>query len=97
MTFEQCKKLCKYYKRKDPSNYGLNSDACLSLRRSVVARNMNKVQNIDSGSIYDINSIHVSPVVEGISGETIDNINLLGILKGCSVIILYYKIKKIKK
>uniref|UniRef100_A0A0R3S2A2 MADF domain-containing protein n=1 Tax=Elaeophora elaphi TaxID=1147741 RepID=A0A0R3S2A2_9BILA len=23
LTFEQCKKLCKYYKRKDPTNYGL--------------------------------------------------------------------------
>uniref|UniRef100_A0A915BJL2 Regulatory protein zeste n=1 Tax=Parascaris univalens TaxID=6257 RepID=A0A915BJL2_PARUN len=23
LTFEQCKKLCKYYKRKDPANYGL--------------------------------------------------------------------------
>lgn len=23
LTFEQCKKLCKYYKRKDPANYGI--------------------------------------------------------------------------
>ncbi|KAM3724266.1 putative pectinesterase/pectinesterase inhibitor [Dirofilaria immitis] len=23
LTFEQCKKLCKYYKRKDPTNYGI--------------------------------------------------------------------------
>ncbi|VDK86884.1 unnamed protein product [Litomosoides sigmodontis] len=27
LTFEQCKKLCKYYKRKDPTNYGLTFHA----------------------------------------------------------------------
>lgn len=44
LTFEQCKKLCKYYKRKDPNNYGIT---------------LNLNQNNESYKEIEVNSDYV--------------------------------------
>ncbi|KHN86282.1 hypothetical protein Tcan_13166 [Toxocara canis] len=69
LTFEQCKKLCKYYKRKDPANYGLALNAVVE-EPSEPRDTNNFIGHLDE-PVDDNEILEANDIVDGICKDAL--------------------------